>query len=69
MILDISFMPRYSFFKRGLSQPGVRGCGPIVAVGDEGSVDHAGDGAGARQRTVGFKGGTAVTCWNGKFLV
>ena len=44
VILDIRFMPRYSFFKRGLSQPGVGGRGPVVPIGDEGSVDHAGDG-------------------------
>ena len=25
-------MPRYTSFKRGLRQPGVRGCEPIVAV-------------------------------------
>ena len=69
MILDISFMPRYTFFKRGLGQPGVRGRGPIIAVGDEGSVDHAGDGAGTRQRTVCSEGGTAVTGGGGKCLV
>ena len=40
MILDIIFMPCYSFFKRGLSQPGVGG------LGNEGSVDHTGDGRG-----------------------
>ena len=46
VILDIIFMPRYSFFKRGLSQPGVGGRGPVVPVGNKGSVDHAGDGRG-----------------------
>ena len=69
MILNIILMPRYSYFKRGLSQPGVGGRGPVVPVGNEGSVDHAGDGAGTRQRTVWFEGGTAVTCWNGKCLI
>ena len=38
VILDIIFMPRYSFFKRGLRQPGVGARGPVDPIGDEGSL-------------------------------